>query len=306
MAQYVEVDDATEPVAILARTMPREAISVNRFVRQVLLDPNFRREGSILAVEDGAPVAYGLAVARQVLVEGAMPDADRGYLWLMGVLPEARRRGIGSAILARLEEFLRGQGRRTVLAGPYSPGYFQPGVDVDAYPEGLRFLAHHGYTEVYRPLAMEAPLWNLEIPDWMESKSPGVRLSHDPVPILPKLLAFARDEFGPEWARYVRDSVARQLDGDRRTGITTALEGDEVLGFGHFDAERFGPIGVAEKERGRAIGHRLMFDVLQRQREAGYRVSWFLWSDDRTKARIYEQAGFREVRRFSLMKKELA
>ena len=48
-----------------------------------------------------------------------------------------------------------------------------------------------------------------------------------------------------------------------------------------------------------------MYRTLQAQRDAGLRAAWFLWSDDKTAARIYSAAGFQEVRRFALLKKEL-
>jgi hypothetical protein len=48
-----------------------------------------------------------------------------------------------------------------------------------------------------------------------------------------------------------------------------------------------------------------MFETLRAQRMSGFRTSWFLWSDDRTAARLYSAAGFREVRRFALLRKEL-
>jgi len=50
----------------------------------------------------------------------------------------------------------------------------------------------------------------------------------------------------------------------------------------------------------------LLYQTLMAQRDAGFRVAWFLWSDDKTAARLYNGAGFREVRRFALLRKELA
>jgi mycothiol synthase len=63
---------------------------------------------------------------------------------------------------------------------------------------------------------------------------------------------------------------------------------------------------VATSQRGRGVGQVLMFATLQAQREAGFRAAWFLWSDDKTAERIYNGAGFKETRRFALMKKGLA
>ena len=48
-----------------------------------------------------------------------------------------------------------------------------------------------------------------------------------------------------------------------------------------------------------------MFAALRAMREEGFCTAWFLWSDDRTAARLYASAGFREVRRFALLRKEL-
>ena len=49
-----------------------------------------------------------------------------------------------------------------------------------------------------------------------------------------------------------------------------AHENGKVLGFSHFDNERFGPIGVAADQRGRGIGQVLMYQTLRAQRLAGF------------------------------------
>ena len=43
---------------------------------------------------------------------------------------------------------------------------------------------------------------------------------------------------------------------------------------------------------------------VSRSYAAGFRSAWFLWSDDKTAARIYNGAGFKEVRRFALFRKD--
>jgi len=58
-------------------------------------------------------------------------------------------------------------------------------------------------------------------------------------------------------------------------------------------------------QRGRGVGQVLMFATLAAQREAGFRTAWFLWSDDKTAQRLYNGAGFKEVRRFALLKKAI-
>jgi GNAT superfamily N-acetyltransferase len=119
------------------------------------------------------------------------------------------------------------------------------------------------------------------------------------------LLEFVRKEFPGDWVRVVRETATKILAGEPRNRLIAALDGGQIVGFAHYENERFGPIGVAASQRGRGIGQVLMFATLQAQREAGFRAAWFLWSDDKTAERIYNAAGFKETRRFALMKKTL-
>lgn len=311
MVNYRQLDDAAPvAVSVLERSLERDSFSEDQFLRQVLLDQNYRNQGSVFAFVDDQPVGYCLTVARHVPVEGELIDPDRGYLWLMGVLPEFRRQGIGSELLRQAESYLVQEGRKVCMASCYSPGYFWPGIDVDAYSDGLEFLLKRGYEEVYRPISCQTDLTQLSMPEWvagLERKAElrGIQFSQDPRQNLLQILTFAKNEFGPDWARFYRDSALRQLDGDTRTGFTVAHHCGKILGIGHFDGERFGPIGVAYPARGKGLGQILMWKVLKQQKNIGCQVSWFLWSDDKTLDRLYKHADFEVVRRFALLRKIL-
>ncbi|WP_428940006.1 GNAT family N-acetyltransferase [Fontivita pretiosa] len=304
--------DLSGVVRVLAAAMPVDPISESRFVRQVLLDSNFRAEGAIVAQVGDEIVGFCLAIARQVPLENAPPDADRGYITLLGVLPAHQRRGIGSAMLELAENYLRSQGRTLVMVSPYAPGYFICGVDVAAYESGLRFLLKHGYQEVYRPIAMQIDLWNFQVPQWVRQReaalqSAGVAVEPYCAELTLPLLDFAAREFAGDWVRVCRQTMTQITLGDRADRLMVAYErqSGRVVGYSHYENERFGPIGVAGSERGRGLGHILMYRTLEAQRLAGFRAAWFLWSDDTTAGRLYTAAGFRTIRRFALLKKPL-
>jgi mycothiol synthase len=297
--------DLPDVLRLLADAMPADAISETRFTRQVLLDANVQPDGMSVATRGGRVTGFCLAIARQTPLENATSDADRGYVTLLAVAPDAQRQGVGSALLQHAENYLKSQGRSVVMVSSYAPGYFVPGVDVNAYAGALSFLKKHGYAEVYRPLAMETSLGNLSVPAWVRAKASAFQLkTFEPALTLP-LLDFVRREFPGDWVRVVRETAARILSGESPNRLIAALDGDQIVGFAHHEKERFGPIGVAASQRGRGIGQVLMFATLEAQRAAGFRVAWFLWSDDKTAERIYNVAGFRETRRFALMKKTL-
>ena len=302
--------DRNGVLSVLAQAMPVDPVSESRFVRQLLLDPNFRDEGAPVAKIGDEVVGFGVSIARQVPLENAPSDADRGYITLFAVAPKFQRQGIGTKLLAHAEDYLRAQGRKLCMISPYAPGYFIPGVDVNAYAGAVSFFAKRGYTEVYRPIAMEIALWDFSIPEWVVEKrrklcDAGVVVEPYRSELTLPLLEFAAKEFAGDWVRLCREAMGKIQLGENPSRLMVAHENGGVIGYSHFDNERFGPIGVAASERGRGLGQVLMYETLKAQRLTGFRSAWFLWSDDKTAARIYSAAGFREVRRFALMKKVL-
>ena len=302
------------PVEILSSTMQREAIDRVKFARQVLLDPNFDPYLSLLAKFEGEPAGYVLGLRRKVPLENAPDDSDRGYITLFGVLDRFRNRGVGTQVLAAVEQSLGDRGCKSIWISPYAPGYFLPGVDVQAHPTGLDFLKRRGYVEVYRPISMECELWDFERPAWVrdreaEHRNQGIAYTEFTPALVRPLIEFAERAFQGDWVRVCRSSSLKILDGDNPRRIQIAVDNAQseprVLGFSHHEGERFGPIGVDPGQRGRGIGQILMYRTLQAQREAGYRTSWFLWSDEKTADRLYNAAGFRLARTFALLKKDL-
>jgi ribosomal protein S18 acetylase RimI-like enzyme len=119
----------------------------------VFAKPCFDPAGLILAEEDGQCVGFVHA--------GFGPDAagdgldpTTGVTCMLCVKPTHRRRGIGSELLRRSEEYLRVRGVRTLCAGPgrdvcaYYMGLYGgsdlPGV-LDSDPEARLFLQKRGY-----------------------------------------------------------------------------------------------------------------------------------------------------------------
>jgi mycothiol synthase len=305
-----DLADQSAVIKLLAESMPTEAIAESRFVRQVLLDGNFRGEGAPVAERNGKVVGFCLSVARQMPLENAPPDSDRGYITLFAVAPEAQRNGIGTKLLAAAEDYLKSQQRSTCMIASYAPGYFIPGVDVSAYAGALDFLKKRGYSEVYRPVAMKTMLAEVTTPAWVNERreklaAEGVKVEPFSAEMATAVVKFAKREFAGDWVRMVKEVMGAILLGASAKRLLVARERGEVVGFSHYDRNRFGPIGVSTSQRGRGVGQVLMFETLAAQREEGHEFAYFLWSDDKTAARLYGGAGFKEFRRFAVMKKAL-
>jgi ribosomal protein S18 acetylase RimI-like enzyme len=115
--------------------------------------PYFDPRGLVVAADGAAPVGFALA--------GFGPSADErstdprtGVLCAIAVLPDYRRKGVGSELLHRAEAYLREVGAATLRAGPRRPanpftfalygGADSPGF-LDSDPAARPFLEKHGY-----------------------------------------------------------------------------------------------------------------------------------------------------------------
>lgn len=119
----------------------------------VLSKGYFDPQGLQVAVEDGVIVGWALAGFGP---NPAHSDLDRttGVLCVLGVAPSHRKKGIGAALLARSEDYLRRQGAKMLLAGPMAPlnpftfgiygGSNSPGFLESSETLGP-FLLRHGY-----------------------------------------------------------------------------------------------------------------------------------------------------------------
>jgi mycothiol synthase len=309
--QTYQPEDLAAVIAFLRLELPTEAITEAGFARRVLLDPNFVPEGAFVARGNGGEIrGFLLALTRRRPLEEGRSDVDRGWITLFAVARTARRQGIGTALFDAAETWLRAQGCTSFWISPYAPGYWTPGVDEAAYPEALAFLHRRSYETVSRPLSMDASLvggWH--VPDWVHAreaalKTQGVALETFSPRWILTLTDFLRQEFPGDWQRYLRETMGEIVAGRRPAEeLLLAVEGRRILGFAQSEGERFGPFGVAAAERGRGVGAVLLFRVLDGMRALGRHNAWFFWTDDATAERVYRTAGFRETRRYAILRK---
>lgn len=301
-------------VAVWNRALAPDGISIEVFIRQVLCDSNFDPEGLKLATHGGRVVGFVLAVRRLTPLWGTELDRDQGWITALGIDPDFQRQGIGGRLMDQAEGFLNEAGAARVSVSPYAPNYFWPGVDREAYPLAHRFFVGRGYSLAYQAVAMDRNLVRYAVPDDARSvmakrESEGYRFPRLTPDRIYELIQFAVAHFIPDWGRAIRDAVAAGLPRDQfhlavdPTGkvVGFALHG----GYGGI-AERFGPFGVAENQRGKGLGKILLHLTLEEMRQQGLHGAWFLWTGEETPAgKLYLQAGFDITRTFDILTKPL-
>jgi GNAT superfamily N-acetyltransferase len=305
-----KINDLEQVVLLQNQCMPQDSVNSAVFQRKVLLDQNFDLRGCLVAEDQGKIVGFILGLRRLFKIEDSPDDSDKGWITLFFVHPDYREQGIGTALLEACESFLRSENRKTVWISSYAPNYFIPGVDVNAHEEAHRFLQHHGYVELVRPLSMDARLIQLETPDWVKQKQcereqEGYRFEFFTPERTLELLDFMKQHFPGDWQRFAREKMTGiTLGRNLPDEITLAIKDNKIEGFAQFEGERFGPFGVNANLRGNGLGAILLFKTLNQMRAKGMHNAWFLWTSDQV-AKLYSVAGFVESRRFALLRKEL-
>jgi predicted N-acetyltransferase YhbS len=231
----------------------------------------------------GAPTAAaGGRLVGVVLGSLSHRDVGIGHVDLIAVDPADRRRGIGRALMARVESALATLGAGEVVVAGNAPYYAWPGIDVRYTPAVCAAMAF-GFEQ-------DRPAWNMTV-DLRSDDAPASRptaqaekrLAADGITVrratgddVPVLVEFAMDNFGTGWAGEITHSVGRDQAGCH---IAVGPDG-AVLGFAAYGSSRpswFGPMGTSASARGLGIGGVLLRRCLAEQRAEGHRRVQIGW-----------------------------
>lgn len=302
--------DEFQILKVWNESLPYDPIDFRIFRRKVLLDPNFDPNWFLVAEVDGQIVGFCLCLIRRVPMEKIGTEPERGWITAFAVHPKWRRKGVGTAILERAMELFCNANRTEVLISPYTPNYFVPGVDERNYTEGLDFLLKRDFEIVARPISMDANIVLFDYLTYAEReqklKEQGIEIRNLQPQEIPDLMEFLKANMPGDWVRHARDLL---MDITKGLGdydqFVIALNKGEIVGYCQFEGEHFGPYGVRRDMQGRGIGTVLMAKCLETMKRKGHHNAWVLWTSDETAQKVYSRFGFKETRRFAILRKQL-
>lgn len=300
-------------LALWEKALPLDGISRAEFERRVLLDANREKESLMLAFgsEGGPPLGFILALVLRLPIEKTGLLEKRGFITAFAVHPDHRGAGIGRALLAHAEAFLRARGRTEIALAPYTPNYFVPGVDKERYADGVAFLQKNGFVEFSEAIAMDAMIGRFELSPEVSKRerelaAEGVLIESFRRERLTEYLEFMDTHMPGPWLEDARRNLKEMTAGHfPEEAILLATDGGKIIGYCQFEGQHFGPFGVIDGYQGRGIGGVLLARTLYQMRLLGNHAAFVLWTGERAAKGVYGRLGFTVSRRFALLRKKL-
>lgn len=292
-------------------TMEADLIDENRFIKLVLCDENFNPELVLLCIDKGEVIGFILGTKRMVPYMERGLEPDRGFISLIFVSKEYQHQGIGTKLMEEVEKRMIDKGTTNITIAAYSPNYFFPGVDEEAYPNGVKFFKKLGYEVTGEAVSMHRTLFNYRYPEAVKQKreeliNRGCSLQPFSYEYSLELLEFLLNNFGSGWKRNAYLAILNHTAHD--TIKIFFDENKRIVGYCQRAIDdnpaRFGPFGVREDLRSNGMGSILFHEMLHDMLSKGIYHVYFLWTHGDAQ-RFYERQGMSPYRSYQLIKKNI-
>lgn len=305
--------------------MPYKPFTEESFKQTFIDNPHFSYEGTFVGIENGKIIAFANGVFKREFLPHETHENTPGYLTFILVDREHREKGYGTAMLRAVEAYFKENGKREIQVIFFNPinlswnipgtcGHDHPnapGVDIGGL--GYKFLKGHGYKERTREVAMYLDLSEFKLPDKTKEKlkelrSKGIEIEYYDAIKHPKGFDELFDNLRHEhWRRDIQDN----LELDDPHPILVASDRGKICGFaGPIAAEPSGRgwfcgIGVDPNYGGHGIGTTMFFMLMDSFKEVGAKFSSLFTGENNPAKKMYDRAGFKEVKTWAVMGKEI-
>lgn len=269
---------------------------------KAILDDNFDPNMSYIVIEDDRVIAFAYATKRKFPYLEKGLEKEKGWINVLFVDPDYRRKGIGTKLYQLLEKDLLDLDTKQIILAAYSPSYFFYGLDEDNYPEAISFYERMGFEAKEYHYSMGRDLNDFQIDDiTLEKKKNlednGYRFISFENKYSLQLLEFLKNEFGGGWKR---NALMAMRDGIAEDVIIIVLDKDDkICGFSMSaidkNPRRFGPIGIGKDKRNEGIGSVLLNYSLMHLKQRNLDSIFFMTTDEDGK-RYYERNSFYLIR----------
>lgn len=289
-----------------------------KFDQLLLKHPEFSAEYTFVLEEEGQILGFVNGCTGDHIPRGG----ERGYVSCLLLKEEADNGENTAALLDALENAFRNAGRIHSAVTFFNPIRLPwiipgtqnhqhnncPGIATDL-PLYDRMLSR-GYREAAQEIAMYRPLADFETPEWIEQRAEkmaaeGYTVARYDARVHVGLEEMVESLNNSMWSAEIPAAGKAGMDllvglyGNTCAGFTGPVYPEET-GRGYFAG-----IAVAPQYERHGLGKLLFYRLLKREKEVGSQYMSLFTGVDNPARFIYLEAGFRIVRTFSVMLKEL-
>lgn len=258
-------------LALWNSAVPHDTMSAALFHEKVFTDVAVDETLRIASFEGAEALGFAVGCRRST-------TANAGSIKLFAVSEPARRSGVGSALVNRIEAELFAAGATKIRIGESPPNYLQPGVD-RRYVQTMAFLESLGYVEFAQTYNMDVNLADADLDTATEElrlHDIGFEISAASANSADPLRRFIDSVF-PAWRGEVDAALANPAP-----SVYFCSRENTVVGFAALDGNNrgtgwFGPMGTAPEHRGLGIGEVLLKRALSDIRDRGHNTAIIPW-----------------------------
>ncbi|WP_314591327.1 GNAT family N-acetyltransferase [Paenibacillus terrigena] len=283
-----------------------------------LSSPYFDRENTFVLLDAGQVKGFACGCTGDDLPLGSIA----GYITCIVLSDDVRTDEHYRIMLGALEQRFRSLGKKqadVLFFNPMMlPWYIPntpkhehnnaPGVPVDNLL--YTFLLREGYAERAIECAMYLNLEGFNVPEDIKAKEASASLEHYSVALFnPTLHDGVKDMLSgfdnPLWQKEITQCVNAEVP------VVIAAHRGKAVGFAGPVIRQpngrgyFAGIGVHPEHEGHGLGRILFFRLCEAFQQIGTAYMSLYTGSTNPAIRIYEKAGFRTVRQFSVMRREL-
>ncbi|WMJ86946.1 GNAT family N-acetyltransferase [Anaerocolumna sp. MB42-C2] len=290
-----------------------------RSLRQIILDnPYFDPKLALVETEDGKVTGFACGCMGEDLPLGK----TSGYITCV-ILDEEHEDAVHyQLLLSRIEETFAGAGKtqsEVLFFNPMKLPWYIKGTNRHEHNnapgvfKSSRFykeLFHNGYTERTTEHAMYLNLEQFHIPDTIIEKEKRIQADGYEVTLFDKTIHYQVKEMldtlnNPLWEEEIIKCTKENIP------VLVAARNNKVIGFAGPVIKQenhrgyFTGIGVIKEEEGHGLGTILFYKLCEEEKKAGASYMSLFTGADNKAGKIYEQAGFKVVEKFAVMRKFL-
>jgi ribosomal protein S18 acetylase RimI-like enzyme len=294
------------------------------FADKFIGNPNYSPELSLVAETGGQVVGFLNGACKKVFLPKETAQNTPGYLTCVIVHPAFRQRDVGSLLLEALCDKMKDAGKTRAACSsgnpikldwliPDTPGHCHnnsPGMDMES--RGYGFLLKRGFEEMSREVAMYLNLAHYQTPENLAQRrkkllEEGIDTGRYDVSLGYDFNGMC-DRVGNEsWRKVLRDETSNP---NPRPFLAATYHRSIVAFTGLVDRQpggRGGFVGICTdplfEKKGIAT---VLFNLLMREYvQIGAQFCTLSTGDTNHAQRVYRKAGFRIVRRFAAMQRNL-